>query len=387
MKLQPLSAQSHLRPAIYGVIHALVDAACVTAVVRASRGSTVGDLGAFWTVAGYDWLAFGLQFPLGLLVDRLRLARASMIVGAALAALVLAPGPIPALATIVAAGVGNALFHLGAGGLVLRSSGGRAAPAGVFVAPGALGLGLGLWMGRTGRGSTFPIYVALAFAVIALITLDKDGLKWEPSKGSHTLRLPTGTPTPLASLGLARWSAAGKAGGLPTRLAPLPWLILLMLLLASVGVRSFVGFGACFQCPGGLAVVIGLPAAGFLGKLAGGFVADRLGWLRVSAGALLLSLPLIAFSGGSLALALPGVLLFQSTMAVTLVAVYALMPRWPATAFGLPCLALIAGAFPTFAPAGRQLFGRWTFALLIALSAVALVLALRRLSRLALARN
>ena len=101
--------------------------------------------------------------------------------------LVLAPGPIAPLATMIVAGVGNALFHLGAGGLVLRSAGGRATPAGVFVAPGALGLGLGMWMGRTGRGSTFPIYVALAFAVIALITLDKPALKWEPSKGSHAL--------------------------------------------------------------------------------------------------------------------------------------------------------------------------------------------------------
>jgi FSR family fosmidomycin resistance protein-like MFS transporter len=387
MKLQPLSAESCFRPAIYGVIHALVDAACVTAVVRASRGSYLADVGAFWTVAGYDLLAFGLQFPLGLLVDRLRLARLSMLAGTAMAAVVLAPVSLPPLTTTIVAGVGNALFHLGAGGLVLRSAGGRAAPAGVFVAPGALGLGLGLWMGRTGRASTFPIYIALAFAVIALVTLDKDGLKWEPSKGSHTLRPPTGTPTPLASLGLARWSAAGKAGGLPTRLAPLPWVILLMLLLVSVAVRSFVGFGACFQCPAGLAVAIGLPAAGFLGKLVGGMVADRLGWLRTSIGALLLSLPLIAFSGGSLVLALPGVLLFQSTMAVTLVAVYALMPRWPATAFGLPSLTLIAGAFPTFFPAGKQFFGRWTFVLLIALSAAVLALALRGLRRHALARD
>ena len=352
MKLQPLSAESRLRPGIYGVIHALVDAACVAAVVRASRGSYVGDLGAFWTVASYDLLAFGLEFPLGLVVDRLRLARISMIVGAAMAAVVLAPGPIPSLATVVVAGVGNALFHLGAGGLVLRSSGGRAAPAGVFVAPGALGLGLGLWMGRTGRGSTFPIYVALAFAVIALITLDRPAA------------MDRSTP-----IGARRQPAFS------------PWLILLMLLLVSVAIRSFVGFGACFQCPGGLAVVIGLPVAAFLGKLVGGMVADRAGWLRTSIGALLLSLPLIAFSGGSLVLALPGVLLFQSTMAVTLVAVYALMPRWPATAFGLPCLALIAGAFPTFFPAGKQLFGRWTFVLLIALSAAVLALALRGLKR------
>jgi FSR family fosmidomycin resistance protein-like MFS transporter len=358
MKLQALSAEARFRPAIYGVIHALVDAACVTAVVRASRGSYVADLGAFWTVAGYDLLAFGLQFPLGLLMDRLRLARLSMIAGAAMAAVVLAPGAIPPLATMIVAGVGNALFHLGAGGLVLRSTGGRAAPAGLFVAPGALGLGLGLWMGRTGQGSTFPIYIALAFAVIALITLDKP-------------------------------AAAGESvpRGAAPQPAVLPWLILLMLLLVSVAVRSFVGFGACFECPGGLALVIGLPAAGFLGKLVGGMVADRLGWLRTSIGALLLSLPLIAFSGGSLVLALPGVLLFQSTMAVTLVAVYALMPRWPATAFGLPSLTLIAGAFPTFFPAGKQFFGRWTFVLLIALSAAVLALALRGLRRHALARD
>jgi hypothetical protein len=226
------------------------------------------------------------------------------------------------------------------------------------VAPGALGLGLGMWMGRTGRGSTFPIYVALAFAVIALVTLDKP-----------------------AAVGESELTEAKAQPSL------LPWLILLMLLLVSVAVRSFVGFGACFQCLGGLAVVIGLPAAGFLGKLVGGFVADRLGWLRVSTGALLLSLPLIAFSGGSLLLVLPGVLLFQSTMAVTLVAVYALMPRWPATAFGLPCLALVAGSFPTFFPGGKQLFGRWTFVLLIAFSAAVLALALHRLARRSLTRD
>jgi hypothetical protein len=62
-------------------------------------------------------------------------------------------------------------------------------------------------------------------------------------------------------------------------------------------------------------------------------------------------------------------------------------PRWPATAFGLPCLALIAGSFPTFFPAGKQLFGRSAFVLLIAASAAILALALRRLTRHGLIRN
>ena len=62
-------------------------------------------------------------------------------------------------------------------------------------------------------------------------------------------------------------------------------------------------------------------------------------------------------------------------------------PRWPATAFGLPCLALIAGSFPTFFPAWKQLFGRSAFVLLIAASAAILALALRRLARHGLIRN
>ena len=41
--------------------------------------------------------------------------------------------------------------------------------------------------------------------------------RWEPSKGSQTLRLPKTTPTPLAPLGLARWCAAGDEGARKAR--------------------------------------------------------------------------------------------------------------------------------------------------------------------------
>ncbi len=182
-----------------------------------------------------------------------------------------------------------------------------------------------------GRGSTFPIYVALAFAVVALLTWTNRLVRNEHAERGRREASPFALADPL--------DAPARVG----RGALFCWLRCLLSVPGGLGGRD-------------------RPAGGCLpGKLMGGMVADRLGWLRVSAGALLLSLPLIAFSGGSLFLVLPGVLLFQSTMAVTLVAVYALMPRWPATAFGLPCLALVVGAFPTFVPAGKQLFGRWTF--------------------------
>jgi hypothetical protein len=72
----------------------------------------------------------------------------------------------------------------------------------------------------------------------------------------------------------------------------------------------------------------------------------------------------------------PALLIFQATMPVTLTAVYLLFPARPATAFGLPCLGLIAGALPTFFPAGRHLYGSHSFLVLILLSALAMLIAL-----------
>src|SRR5208283_5679558 len=64
----------------------------------------------------------------------------------------------------------------GAGAMVLAGSQGRAAPAGVFVAPGALGLGLGLLLGR--RFRTVPLWpwlfvIAAACAVVLLVARKK----------------------------------------------------------------------------------------------------------------------------------------------------------------------------------------------------------------------
>ncbi len=154
------------------------------------------------------------------------------------------------------------------------------------------------------------------------------------------------------------------------------WLGTLGLLMVSVMIRSFVGFAGPYQCAKTPLLVWGLPLAGCLGKLLGGFVSDRLGWLETTVGALVVAAPFIAWSGGSIYVALPALLVFQATMPVTLTAVYLLFPKRPATAFGLPCLALIAGALPTFYPFGRRLYGSHSFFALILLSALAMLIGL-----------
>lgn len=125
--------------------------------------------------------------------------------------------------------------------------------------------------------------------------------------------------------------------------------------------------------------MIELSLVAFGGKLLGGFIADRIGWIICSVGALLISVPLIAYGGHSAATVLTGLLIFQMTMPVTLYAVYLLLPQKPATAFGLPCLALIIGASPTFYHFGRSFYGSTTFAILILLSAAAVAVGLKLL--------
>jgi len=339
------------RAAVYGGMHLLVDAACVTAVWRTGDSALVSLLTSVAVVLSYDLLAFATQAPLGLLIDRPRkddqpsLSRVAAYAGLALSALSLITASSSTVATLLAAGFGNALFHVGAGASVLRSSGPRAAPAGLFVGPGALGLGLGMWLGKASLGPTWPL---LSLLILALPLVDL----------VHTERPPE----------------AGQPRARPSSLAAATALALLFL---SVMIRSYVGFGACRDCPPGLVLLFGIPLAAFAGKALGGFLADALGWTRSSVGALLLSAPLLAFSGGEPALALAGLVLFQMTMPVTLCAVASLLPTRPATAFGIPSLALILGALPTFVPWGQVGWSPEAFVVLIVVSAAAVYGALR----------
>jgi FSR family fosmidomycin resistance protein-like MFS transporter len=247
------------------------------------------------------------------------------------------------------AGLGNALFHVGAGAVALDVDRGKAWAPGVFVAPGAAGLFVGLAVGRSGAFVFWPFTAALAVAfALALLA---------PMPQPHE---PTPPATPMGS-GLGA--------------------LVVGLLLFSVAVRAFVGSAGAFACPKSAAVPIALTAAAVLGKGAGGFLADRFGWRLVAVGALLLSAPLIAAGGRSLPWLAAGMLLFQMTMPVTLAAVYNVLRGRPALSFGLACAALVAGAIPTYFHAVKIHFSAALLAAAIVTSAVALFAALGCLAK------
>lgn len=338
-------------PVIYGAIHALIDLTTVSVVFRAVSFHNLDPADAFGIVLGYDLIAFGTQFLFGLLADRFRAARLATVLGIALAAFGVLALPAHALAAMLLAGTGNALFHLGAGAFVLRLDPQRAAPAGLFVAPGALGLGLGLYVGKHPElGSLLPLLLALAIAAsVALLVRNPQVVS------------PSTSPSPLPR---SRRNAL---------------VAVVVLLMVSIAIRSLVGMGASWHAPKGTTLLIGVPLAAFAGKTLGGLISDRLGWVETSVGALLVSAPLIAFGGHNLTLLLPGLALFQMTMPVTLSATALAVPNRPATAFGLTTLALILGALPTFFPWGKALYSNMTFFVLVLVSAAVVFLGLRTL--------
>ena len=300
----------------YSLAHALVDGACAAmlyALLASGRGAPQ-NLALF--ILLYDVLAFSTQPLFGLLVDRLQAPAQMAAAGLALVAAALLMMKVPLLAAVTA-GFGNAIFHVGGGFASLRMACGKASLPGIFVAPGALGLTLGLLIGKGGG------FVAWPFIVLLLV---------------------------LAGLILFLPKAEAPAAPLVAP-ANLPWFELLIgLLLASVAIRGLVGQSQVLPWKSDPALLLALTLAVVLGKALGGLLADRLGWEKVALSGLAIAAPLLAFFPGNPALVMLGTFLFNLSMPVTLICLANLLPEKPGFAFGLTALALIAGALPAFTP-------------------------------------
>lgn len=286
--------------------HMLIDG---TSIYAATRLAAAAPQDALWIMAAYNFVAFAPQAALGWIVDRLQGSAPAAALGAALVVGAALLGPWAPLAAIVLAGLGNALYHVGAGSLCLQLARGQAALAGVFVGPGGIGVILGTFM-----GSGWWPGAAVLIAACALLAL------W---------------------VALARAPAAGE---IPPRYG-VPWVAGVLLLLA-VAARQLVGGavnGSWFAQPGAWILIA---CAATTGKMALGFVADRCGWMRTGAGLAALAAPLVAASSGHLGMSVAGAILTQAAMPVTLAGLSRLLPRHPALAFGVASSAIWLGGLP-----------------------------------------
>lgn len=328
---------------LYGAAHAVVDAICAGMLISLWQRGVVGAATAGWWFILYNLLAFGMQPLLGLLVDGARRPRAVAMAGCVVTAMAPLTSEHWPLAGVCLAGLGNAVFHLGAGSICLNLTPGHATAPGIFVAPGALGIFAGTELAKHGQFVAWPFLLSLA----------------------------------LLCGGMARVPVA------PPEIRPRdftkPAAVALSLILVCIVARSWVGMGINPPWKNAFPQALGLVLFVTLGKAMGGVFADRLGWGRVAVGALALATPLLAFGAATAGPIMAGMFLLNLTMPVTLAAASNLLPDRPAFAFGLTCLALELGAWPVMLLSGDAGLIDWPW-LLFAITfgaALALYLGLR----------
>lgn len=296
---------------LFTIIHPLVDACSVSVLVAG---------GMSWErIIAYNAMAFALQLPMGVVMDEWPglnrgcfFAGTVLVFAAAIAAALGAGG----WDVLVAACVGNALFHLTAGKHILETREGRAGPIGLFISTGALGLMAGqVWAARAATMCLAVFASALAVCVVLAAAREWEG----------DVRM--------------------KASAQNDEAAIFPTLILLGL-FALVAWRSWAGLFAGGRSAGVCALMMLAGAAvTFAGKVAGGYLAERVGRWKVTLFSVAGSAALAFFCEPSWVAAWL-VLLFVAQLATgpVLSLVYDKAGRRGGAAFGLNCLGLFTGS-------------------------------------------
>ena len=324
---------------IYSLAHFCVDFGCAYFIY--SRFLNPWQ----WTLCLvlYNFCAFAMQAPLGLLGDRFNKNAVYAAAGCVIVALSAFLSKYAVLACI-AAGLGNALFHLGGGIDTLNECGEKCGKLGVFVSPGAFGIFFGTKLGRA-KAPDFRIVIGglILAAVLILLGAARKGLL------KHSKNVPVS------------FAGIGDPGVIPAALC----------FFLVVCLRSFAGSSMAFPWKAAGQWALINTCAVVFGKTAGGFIADRFGAVRSSWVTLGASALLFLFASHPLAGVL-AVFLFNMTMPVTLGALGRMLPGVKGFAFGTLTLALFAGLVPIIM--WRSLTGlpNYCYSLMALLSAVLL---------------
>lgn len=327
----------------YALAHLVVDAACAFLVLG------VLDIGAqpILSLLIYNALAFVLQVPIGAMVDRTLNPKIVAILGIMLVSCSFLFWNSLFVALILA-GVGNAMFHVGGGSLILSLEVRKATYAGLFVAPGGLGLAIGTYSSLSHLVSSllfFPMVLIVVCLVLYFVQI--------PSFNRKKVENET-----------TRWG-----------------YLMVSFILIPIIARSIIGLSLDFPWKENPNLLWILTAAIALGKIFGGMIADKFGLVKVGVGGMLVSAPMLAFFHSIPLLGILGVFVLNFTMPVTLIAIWSLMPNRGGLAFGLTTAALFVGGLPVILGKCGWLQADFTVFTLIAVSAMILFATLQRMEK------
>lgn len=329
---------------LYSLAHFCVDFACAFLMFCYIAGTPEGYL----YVLLYNFCAFGLQMPLGVIADKLNRNFLLAVVGCAVTASAFGLVYIVPMGAVLAAGCGNAMFHIGGGIDVLNLSEANPAPLGVFVSPGAFGVYFGTIFGKQSDLPVTLILAALAVSALSISALRKVQ-KGYPANAAFSLE-------------------GAKAGGAVAAAVCLFFVVCM---------RSYIGLALNFPWKGEGRLGMMLICAAVFGKVLGGFAAGRFGAVKISVISLGIAALLFLFAQIP-PMGIFAVLLFNMTMPVTLWAMAKILPGAKGFAFGMLTFGLFLGFLPVYLGVGVLPDSSLSFALLTAVSLGVIWVGLRR---------
>jgi len=312
---------------LYSFAHLAVDAACTFLLL------SVLELNNYLIVSLllYNALAFVLQAPVGFIIDKALNPKLAAILGLVFVAVsFLFWNNI--FAALIIVGIGNALFHVGGGSLVLSLSNKIATFSGIYVAPGGIGLALGGFLAVAQTHINLLLF-PLALMILALIIYFVETPEFNHIREKEII--------------------------------PDCRLLIVVLVMIPIVVRSMIGLSIEFPWKENQTLYFLLVFAIAFGKAFGGILADKFGLLKVGIGGLLISAPLLVFFASVPFLGIFGACILNFTMPVTLMAIWNVMPRYKGLSFGLTTVALFIGALPAIIGKDLWIKNDWTVFLLI----------------------
>ena len=280
---------------IYSIIHFVVDFSCAVLISNIIIPQLTGSFSLFFAIIIYNFFAFAIQLPIGILADKINKNAICSALGCVLVIMAFAISRFGITSCLIA-GIGNAMFHIGGGIDVLNISDKKATLSGIFVSTGALGIFLGSKITNINFNINYFTIFILLLSTIALI--------W----------LYTQTKNKLNNEKIIVPSINKKE------------FIVIICLIVTVCIRSYVGLILSFSWKSNyvlallfvLGVILGIAAILYTGA----FYNSICGILAV--------------------------LLFNMTMPITLTSLANIFNNNKGLAFGLLTFALFLGAIPVF---------------------------------------
>ena len=300
------------RIGLLSLIHAGIDFLCAFSLYH----SFVNEYETFLL---YNFCAFALQMPFGILIDILsKNTNKTILPGKIFTLLGIVLTILGSYISYIILGIGNALFHVGAGVLSIHEDDDhdfKGRGLGVFVAPGAIGLILGSLFNQTTSYDMIHLVVSLLMLICALIILIDQEERELLVKGRKFIK------------------------------DDKDLLFIILGCFIVVIIRSLTGLAISFSWKNTAFITFVSVLALALGKAVGGLLCARIGMKKTVIITLIIS-TITYFFADNMYCGLLALFFFNMTMPMTLYLLVQNMSDMPGFAFGILTFGLFLGYLP-----------------------------------------